>query len=44
MKKIWIMNHYAGGMFFQKGGRHYYFAKYLKKVIMNLLYFAVIRK
>ena len=30
MKKIWIMNHYAGGMFFNKGGRHYYFAKYLK--------------
>lgn len=28
---IWIMNHYAGGMFFDKGGRHYWFAKYLNK-------------
>lgn len=32
MKKyIWIMNHYAGSMFFDKGGRHYNFAKYLRK-------------
>ena len=30
-KKIWIMNHYAGSMFFDKGGRHYNFAKYLRK-------------
>lgn len=30
-KNIWIMNHYAGGMFFDKGGRHYWFAKYLNK-------------
>lgn len=29
-KHIWIMNHYAGGMFFDRGGRHYNFAKYLK--------------
>lgn len=29
-KNIWIMNHYAGGMFFSHGGRHYNFAKYLK--------------
>ena len=29
-KRIWIMNHYAGGMYFNKNGRHYYFAKYLK--------------
>lgn len=30
MKKcIWIMNHYAGGMLFEHGGRHYNFAKYL---------------
>ena len=28
--KIWIMNHYAGGMYFDKGWRHYQFAKYLK--------------
>lgn len=26
---IWILNHYAGSMFFDKGGRHYNFAKYL---------------
>lgn len=25
-KKIWLMNHYAIGMFFNKGGRHYWFA------------------
>ena len=30
-KKIWIMNHYAGQMYFNKGGRHYWFAKYLKR-------------
>ncbi len=28
-KNIWIMNHYATGMFDEKGGRHYNFAKYL---------------
>lgn len=31
-KKIWIINHYANSMFFQRSGRHYYFAKYLKKM------------
>lgn len=30
-KHVWIMNHYAGGMFFDQGGRHYNFAKYLKR-------------
>lgn len=30
-KNVWIMNHYAGGMFFDHGGRHYNFAKYLKQ-------------
>lgn len=29
MKKIWIMNHYAADTFFDRGGRHYYFAKHL---------------
>lgn len=29
MKKIWIFNHYASSQFFNKGGRHYNFAKYL---------------
>lgn len=28
---VWILNHYAGGMFFDQGGRHYNFAKYLKR-------------
>ena len=30
-KNIWILNHFATGMFFSKGGRHYWFAKFLKK-------------
>ncbi len=30
-KTIWIMNHYASHMLFNKGGRHYYFAKYLNQ-------------
>lgn len=29
-KSVWILNHYASVMFFDKGGRHYNFAKYLK--------------
>lgn len=31
MKNVWLMNHYAGNTFFDKGGRHYYIAKYLRK-------------
>lgn len=30
-KTIWIMNHYASHMLFDKGGRHYNFAKYLNR-------------
>lgn len=30
-RKVYILNHYAGGMLFDKGGRHYWFAKYLVK-------------
>ena len=30
-RKIWIINHYASHMYFDKGGRHYWFAKYLSK-------------
>ena len=30
-KNIWIINHYATGMLYSKGGRHYWFAKYLKR-------------
>jgi len=29
--KIWIINHYANITFYNDGGRHYYFAKYLAK-------------
>lgn len=28
---IWILNHYASGMYFDRGGRHYNFAKYLRR-------------
>lgn len=28
---IWIMNHYAGDMLFNRGGRHYNFVKYLRQ-------------
>lgn len=31
MKTVWILNHYAGKMFFNKGGRHYNFAKFLRE-------------
>lgn len=31
MKNVWLMNHYAGNTFFEKGGRHYNIAKYLRK-------------
>ena len=30
-KKVWIINHYASDMFFNKGGRHYWIAEQLKK-------------
>lgn len=30
-KRIWIFNHYAIEMYFNEGGRHYWFAKYLKR-------------
>lgn len=30
-KNVWILNHYAGGMFFEKGGRHYAIAKYMRQ-------------
>lgn len=29
MSKVWIINHYATQMYFQRDGRHYFFAKYL---------------
>ena len=30
-KNVWILNHYASSAFFNTAGRHYWFAKYLKK-------------
>ena len=30
-QKVWILNHYAGNMLFDQGGRHYNFAKFLKQ-------------
>lgn len=38
-KNIWILNHYAGNMLFDKGGRHYWFAKYLKREGYNPIIF-----
>ena len=31
MKSVWILNHYAGETYFDRGGRHYSFAKYLRR-------------
>lgn len=31
-KTIWLMNHYASHMLFDRGGRHYNFAKYLDRI------------
>lgn len=31
MKRVWIFNHYSSEMYFNKGGRHYWFAKYLRR-------------
>lgn len=30
-RNVWIMNHYATGQLLNRGGRHYWFAKYLKR-------------
>lgn len=39
MKTIWIINHYAGDTFFDKGGRHYWFARFLKQDGLNPIVF-----
>ena len=39
-KNVWIMNHYAGNMLFDKGGRHYWFAKYLQRSGYHPIIFA----
>lgn len=38
-KNIWILNHYATDTYFDKGGRHYWFAKYLKRAGYNPVIF-----
>lgn len=38
-KNVWMFNHYSAGMWISKGGRHYNFAKYLKKVGYNPIVF-----
>lgn len=38
-ENIWILNHYAGSMHFNKGGRHYWFAKYLRREGYNPVVF-----
>ena len=38
-KNVWILNHYAGNMIFDQGGRHYWFAKYLNRSGYNPVIF-----
>ena len=38
-KTIWIWNHYATNMFFDKGGRHHWFGKFLVKKGYNVKIF-----
>ena len=42
--KIWIMNHYAGHMRTDKGGRHYWFSKYLNRMGHEPVVFCSINK
>ena len=39
-KNVFILNHYASTMMFNKGGRHYWFAKYLKRQGYNPVIFS----
>lgn len=39
MKTVWIWNHYASRLLVEPSGRHYYFAKYLKKAGYNPIIF-----
>lgn len=43
-KHVWILNHYAGGMYVDKGGRHYNFAKYLKQAGYEPAVFCAVSK
>lgn len=38
-KTIWLWNHYATNMFYEKGGRHHWFGKYLLKKGYNVKIF-----
>lgn len=37
LKNIWLINHYAINTYFDKAGRHFYFAKFLKEKNYNSL-------
>ena len=37
--KVWLMNHYASNMYRDKAGRHYWFAKWLKKLDYDVTVF-----
>ncbi len=39
LKNIWIFNHYATDNYFNEGGRHYWFAEFLKKKGYNVTIF-----
>lgn len=43
-KHVWILNHYAGGMYVDKGGRHYNFAKYLKQAGYEPMVFCAVSR
>ncbi|MBR3376577.1 MAG: glycosyltransferase family 4 protein [Mogibacterium sp.] len=38
-QNIWIINHYASDTYFERGGRHYWIAKYLRKMRYNVTIF-----
>lgn len=39
-QNVWILNHYASDTFFDEGGRHYWFAQYLKEKKYNPVIFS----
>lgn len=43
-KHVWILNHYAGSMYVDKGGRHYNFAKYLKQAGYEPMVFCAVSR
>ena len=39
-KNVWIINHYASDTYFDEGGRHYWFAQYLREKEYNPIIFS----